>query len=406
MYSYIIPTHNNSFSSINPNIKNEEIVCNISFTLITTLNKIKFQLDTLKKKYDNGKKDDVERIEDLLNTYTFIYKNVPGSNYSISKFKTENNIFFELVEIYHSCNMKDFFLDKNIKILSFTQSKKSVNDFLHLVRENKKYQMFTQDFNIETIFKIFVYDKHNMYSNSKAKYDLLIFSLESVDYSCLNDSTYVKNIVLILYLLLRYQENGGVSIIKIGNIYSKPIQDFIYLLSTFFEKVILTKPYVSKIMTNEKYIICKYFINKEFSKNNINNINFNHFVENNLEQLFFQPSTNIVSIIDDVLPYYFVTKIEELNLIIEQKYVETMYDMINLLKNKNDKMELLVKNSIQKGIQWCEKYEIPSNKFIEKINIFLCNKKNSSESDNVRIEILHDHEPLFETEIYMTYSET
>ena len=70
-------------------------------------------------------------------------------------------------------------LDKNIKILSFTQSKKSVNDFLHLVRENKKYQMFTQDFNIETIFKIFVYDKHNMYSNSKAKYDLLIFSFES-----------------------------------------------------------------------------------------------------------------------------------------------------------------------------------------------------------------------------------
>ena len=46
-----------------------------------------------------------------------------------------------------------------------------------------------------------------------------------------------------------------------------------------------------------------------------------------------------------------------------------------LSKNKEDKLETLKKNNIQKCVQWCEKYKIPCNKFSEKINIFLPVKK-------------------------------
>ena len=40
-------------------------------------------------------------------------------------------------------------------------------------------------------------------------------------------------------------------------------------------------------------------------------------------------------------------------------------------KNKNEKIESLKKNFVQKCIQWCEKYNIPYNKILTNHNIFL-----------------------------------
>ena len=40
-------------------------------------------------------------------------------------------------------------------------------------------------------------------------------------------------------------------------------------------------------------------------------------------------------------------------------------------KNKNDKLELLKKNNIQKSISWCEKNNIQHNKNVISTNIFI-----------------------------------
>jgi hypothetical protein len=73
------------------------------------------------------------------------------------------------------------------------------------------------------------------------------------------------------------------------------------------------------------------------------------------------------------LTNYFLNKIEEANTIIGYQKLEVIDQMIHLLKNKNrdDKIESLKKANIQKCIQWCEKYSIPYNKFVDKVNIFL-----------------------------------
>ena len=73
------------------------------------------------------------------------------------------------------------------------------------------------------------------------------------------------------------------------------------------------------------------------------------------------------------LPYYFTTKINDINNSIGQQQLEALNLIINILKNKNidDKIELLQKSNIQKSVAWCEKYKIPCNKFFEKTNIFL-----------------------------------
>ena len=86
---------------------------------------------------------------------------------------------------------------------------------------------------------------------------------------------------------------------------------------------------------------------------------------------------NIHSIIDNDIPYYFSNKIEESNVVIGQQQLEAYDQIINIFKNKNkdEKIETLKRNHIQKCIQWCEKNQIPHNKFVERVNIFLNAKK-------------------------------
>jgi hypothetical protein len=85
--------------------------------------------------------------------------------------------------------------------------------------------------------------------------------------------------------------------------------------------------------------------------------------------------------VNNQIPYYLTTRIEEANIIIGQQQLESLDLLVNLYRNKNreEKMETLKKNNIQKCIQWCEKYKIPYNKFTDKINIFLTTDKSLEE---------------------------
>jgi hypothetical protein len=79
-----------------------------------------------------------------------------------------------------------------------------------------------------------------------------------------------------------------------------------------------------------------------------------------------------------------------MNIIVGQPQLESLDLIINILNNKNkdEKIENIKKNNIQKSVAWCEKYKIPYNKFIEKTNIFLpINKEfNILETENVETE--------------------
>jgi hypothetical protein len=82
---------------------------------------------------------------------------------------------------------------------------------------------------------------------------------------------------------------------------------------------------------------------------------------------------SIHSILPYALPIYFVNKIEEANIMVGHQQLYVMDQLISIIKNKNidEKLETLKKFHIQKCIQWCDKYKIPYNKCLEKVNIFL-----------------------------------
>jgi hypothetical protein len=169
-------------------------------------------------------------------------------------------------------------------------------------------------------------------------------------------------------IIFKNQCSIGSCIIKINDIFHKPVIDIIYILSSLYEKTYILKPNTSNITTFDKYIICKNFQN---NKDKITNLKFNYY-----KLLVFLKKLNnkrITSILNYEIPYYFKIKLNDINIIFGQQQLESLDLVINILKNKNkdEKIESIKKTNIQKSVAWCEKYKIPCNKFSEKTNIFL-----------------------------------
>ena len=68
----------------------------------------------------------------------------------------------------------------------------------------------------------------------------------------------------------------------------------------------------------------------------------------------------------------FISKIEEINIIIGKKQIDNILTTLNIMMNKKfDKMDYYKKKHIQKCIRWCEIFDINFNKNLKSTNIFL-----------------------------------
>ena len=183
--------------------------------------------------------------------------------------------------------------------------------------------------------------------------------------------------VKIILKILKYQSLNGICIIQINHITHKPIIELLYLITSLFEKTYIIKPNSSNITSFDKYLVCKNFIftdtRRELYKRYYKQLN--EILVNYEKNIFHEKS--IISILnngnDIGLPYYFMNKIDDINIIIGQQQLECMDQIIHMFKNNNQKerIEIMRKINIQKSVNWCEKFKIPCNKFVEKTNIFL-----------------------------------
>ena len=249
-------------------------------------------------------------------------------------------------------------------------------DFL---RENQK----NESINFENINEE-IYNTIN-----DRRYDFIFYEIKNIYFENLND--YILNLTQVLMILLKYQSNNGVCLIKINHIFHKPIIDILYILSSIYEKVYIIKPNTSNITIFDKYIVCRNFILDNNKKEIYKNYYFklaqfiSIYLQNNNNNNNNNINTNISSIIDYEIPSYFMNKIDDMNIIIGQQQLESIDQIINIYKNKNkdDKIETIKKTNIQRCITWCEKFKIPHNKFSEKVNIFLPLKiENEEEKTN------------------------
>jgi len=362
MNYYIIPKNNFNIQ-IKLELTKDELLPFISHTLFFYMKDICNQLFLLQETYS----EIFETINKIVNPLEFIHSNVPGSSISVSKIKPQSNIFYELLEIIQLFNITDSFnLKSELNIVSFTHNHESINYLLNISRENNLDNMFHYDFDYDTIIKQFI-------NSQTISYDLMIFDFKTEDYCC--SQRYIRNLILVTLLILKYQTNKGQCIIKIDSILYKAVIDVIYLLSNLFDKVYIFKPIISNVSKSDRYLICKDF--------NIQQKNYDKLITD-LEDILTniqdqENSVNIYSILDIDMPQLLINRLEESNIIIGQQQIESYDQIINIFKNKNreDKIENLKRIHIQKCIQWCEKYQLPHNKFIDKVNIFLKPKDKS-----------------------------
>ena len=369
MNYYIIPKNNFKIKLFLTEME-EQMNPVISYSLIYHLNDVYSNLIKLEDTTTNMTLDYINKI---VNPFEFIHTNVPGSHISVSKVKPDSNIFFELYEIFQLCdilNLSQLTRTIQLKTAHITSNYSSTTYLLNLLREENDDITIVSEFDYNTICERFI---TNTFST---KIDLFIFEYNDEDYT--NMKQYIKNVLLTFYIIIKFQSNNGSCIIKLDNIFYKIIVDVIFILSAVYDKVYLIKPSLSNISKGERFLVCK-----NFNFGAIVNSNLLVQVEERLSQRLINYSIssgidkNIHSILYNEIPYYFLNKIEESNSIIGQQQLESWDQIINIFKNKNkdEKIESLKRNHIQKCIQWCEKNQIPHNKFTDKINIFLQPKK-------------------------------
>jgi hypothetical protein len=242
-----------------------------------------------------------------------------------------------------------------------------------MIREDKNDNLVALNFDVNLLNSMFLQQQHD----NQAKFDVMLVEWTDSEYK--NVNTNIRNMLLTLACISKMQKMNGVSIVKIDNLFYRPILEVIFLLSSLYDKVALVKPSNSNILSGERYLVCKGF-GENINTDNI--VNLNSQIDDRIIRLFsVYNSETIVSLLNHELPYFFVNRIEEPNAIIGQQQLEAYDHVINIYKNKNkdDKIDTLKRNHIQKCIQWCEKNQIPHNKFSDKVNIFLLPKKRELE---------------------------
>ena len=373
MNYYLIPKNNFNIE-FNIKLTNTPIQPAISYSLIFYLNDAYSQLINLNNcSNDYDDEITIEYINKIVNPFEFIHTNVPGSIISVSKVKPDAHIFFELMELFQLFSINEILSFKHkINIAHFTHNHTSTNYLLNMLREDNDDLIICEDFDFNTLFNKFIIN-----TTERERLDLIICEFKENDYN--NIDKYIQNIVLILVLIVKNQANQGTCVIKLNNIFYKPIIDVLFILSSFYDKMYLIKPSISNITTGERYVICK-----SFNSNILQQSNIQKNIDNNVIPIIidaFTNNKNIKSLLQNEISYYFLNKLEESNAVIGQQQLESYDQIINIFKNKNrdEKIENLKRNHIQKCIQWCEKNQLPHNKFIDKINIFLLPKKKENE---------------------------
>jgi 23S rRNA U2552 (ribose-2'-O)-methylase RlmE/FtsJ len=384
MSYFLLPEIHDNINNINIQ-SNETDNLHVSLTLNNYLNKAKKQID---ENYDSW-----DYMKRYTNPYEFIHTIVPNTKLSVSKMKPLSRSFYKMIEMVNMFHLFSGFNDGPINTFHLAEGPGGFIEATQHLRknENDKYYGMTlmdDDPNVPGWKKSnhFLETHKNVkiergitgtgdlmevanlkYCNDTYKNSMNIITADggfdfSIDFN--KQEILATNLLLAqVSFAISMQKVGGHFILKIFDIFTKTTCDLMYLLSSLYKQVYIVKPNTSRLANSEKYIVCKGF--KKYPDKLINNIILNY------EAL--KTSEFISRILNNNLDYFYLNKIEEYNAIFGQQQIENINATLNLIscKNKNDKLDTMKKNNIQKCTAWCEKNNISYNKNLASANVFI-----------------------------------
>ena len=366
---------------------NEKIEPIISNSLAHYLYEIKKKLELIEKDWDIFKK--------YTNPYEYVHGIIPLKKKSVSKHKPLSRSYFKMIEMIHT--FKIYFDTNPIHTFHLAEGPGGFIEAIANVRNNPKDSYIgisllddKNDPNIPAWKKTqqFLNDHKNVYietgndnTGDILSMDNFIFCKDTYgssmnlitadggfDFS-MDFNKQEVNISKLLFAQVCYalvlQKHKGCFILKIFDCFMNHSVDILYILSSFYEKVYLSKPNTSRYANSEKYVICKGFLYSSSTS-------FYPFIYRAFEKML-TPSKEDASLhrfLSLPISNIFTTKLEEFNAIFGQQQVENIYQTIMLIDNKNnqDKIDNLISNNIQKSIQWCTRHQVPYNVFLPETN--------------------------------------
>lgn len=370
----------------------------LSYSLDNYLRSLKSQIESHPTQWDLYKK------------YTNPYENIHSScsnngniTLPVCPLKPLSRSFYKMIEILHSFNIIEKLGENNIKSFHLAEGPGGFIEALALLRKNNDdiYTGMTLINSSTTVpgwkkTKNFLEKNPNVFIEygKDGKGDImnidnlvecarkygnsmdLITGDGGFDFSADFNSqeTLVQGLVVAQVAFASIlQKKGGWFILKMFDLFSQVSIDVLYLLASLYENVFIIKPNTSRYANSERYIVCQNFKLEDGRSWGFQWIpHFESFSNKTLLRLL---NTNI--------PIHFINKIEESNTILGQQQIENISLTLNLIKNPRvEKIETMRRNNIQKCITWCQKHNLPFNKDIRQMNIFLSAKTKNDKLDN------------------------
>jgi len=396
MLYILLPTVNNSI------VTNLECVTAESNPLPTISNSLSFYLYEIKNKIDEYGSE-WDEFRKYTNPYEYINSMVPNKSKCVSKYKPLSRSYFKMLEIMKSFDLyvtnngnvfesRSAKLRNSIPISSFhlAEGPGGFIEALANTRRNPNDRYIgmsilddVNDNNIPAWKKsdCFLKNNPNVFIENGATGTGDILCLENFrhcvgkygssmdlvtadggfDFSNGFNSQEI-NITKLLYGQICYalclQKQKGSFILKIFDCFMDHTVDLLYILSAFYQEVYITKPNTSRYANSEKYIVCKNFL---FSSN----ASFIGKLEKCFEDVL-ESNEPIRRFLTCMVSSHFINKLEEFNAIFGQQQIDNIQQTIMLIENrhKNDKIEIYIRNNIQKCTNWCVTHNVPHNIFV------------------------------------------
>jgi 23S rRNA U2552 (ribose-2'-O)-methylase RlmE/FtsJ len=389
MIHFLVPRNSSTlFESIECLVEEDETSVPepiISSSLAFYLSDIKQQIVRYESEWDIYKR--------YTNPYEYIHTVVPHKRKAVAKHKPLSRSYFKMIELVHFFRILDPYTTKQYgthsKPISSFHLAEGPGGFIEALvnmRANKQdhYVGMTilddaKDSNIPAWKKSQHFLRENPNVAVETGYDKTgdILVLENFDYCVAKYGSSMdiitgdggfdfsvdfnqqeSQIVRLLFAQTAYaismQKRGGTFILKIFDCFSRASLDILAILSSFYDKVYLTKPQTSRYANSEKYVVCKGFLRNDPYKY------VPHF-RSAFVCMMQNPNAPIAHFLKFPNSLYFCTRIEEFNAIFGQQQIENIHYTLSLIDNRHnhEKIETLIKTNSQHSINWCMKHNIP-----------------------------------------------
>lgn len=145
---------------------------------------------------------------------------------------------------------------------------------------------------------------------------------------------------------LSIQKKSGNAVIKCYSIMTKLSAECVYLLSSYYSNIYITKPVTSKITNDEHYLVCCDF----------------QGIDNKTLQLLYKITkewtNNINGIYSTKLPTQFIKIIKNYNTKTTKIFIDYLIQIFKIITKPTTDLDQLAKRNKQIAREWCKEYDL------------------------------------------------